>query len=318
MKKLTLALSILFFFVGSVFAAEFPTKPITHIVPAKAGGGFDRSSRVLAMGLEEILGKPVTFDYAPGASGNIGFGKLLAKPSDGYTTIMTTIAMHAMNVNTETTKAGWDQVGFVGNLITDPNVLLVHKESPYQTIQEFLEAGKAAQKPLTISTSHPKAVSTLAAKILIELTGINAKVVPFNGGSKARNALAGKQVDACIGPYFSASSKKDFITAIASFTDKKVYAGLWDIPTLSDATGQAFPNLVEPFAFMIKRDTMESAPDSYKKLVESFKEAVASPKTLELAKQQGMEPFIDYWSPEQCDAYVKKFQEVWEKYKHLM
>ena len=63
---------------------------------------------------------------------------------------------------------------------------------------------------------------------------------------------------------------------------------------------------------------MESAPESYNKLVESFKEAVASPKTLELAKQQGMEPFIDYWSPEECDAYVKKFQEVWEKYKHLM
>lgn len=318
MKKLSVIAAAMFLIAGTVMAGDFPVKPITHIVPAKAGGGFDRSSRVLSMGWEEILGKPVTFDYSPGASGNIGFGKLLSKPSGGYTTIMTTIAMHAMNVNTGATKAGWDQVGFVGNLITDPNVLLVHKNAPYKTVQAFLEAGKTVKKPLTISTSHPKAVSTLAAKILIELTGINAKVIPFNGGSKARNALAGKQVDACIGPYFSASSKKEFIRAIASFTDKKVYSGLWDIPTLSDATGKAFPNLIEPFAFMVKRDTQDKSPENYKRLVETFKQAVSSSKTLDLAKQQGMAPFIDYRSPEACDAYVKQFQKVWEKYRHLM
>ncbi len=161
-------------------------------------------------------------------------------------------------------------------------------------------------------------MSTLAAKILIELTGINAKVVPFNGGSKARNALAGKQVDACIGPYFSASSKKEFIKALASFTDKKVYSGLWDVPTLTQATGKTFPNLVEPFAFMIKRDVASKAPDNYKKLVATFRQAVDSAKTLELAEKQGMAPFIDYWTPEECDAYVQEFQKVWEQYKHLM
>jgi len=318
MKKFSLVIVLVFLCSTVALAGNFPSKPITHIVPAKAGGGFDRSSRVLAMGWETILEKPVTFDYSPGASGAIGFGKLMAKPSDGYTTIMTTIAMYAMNVNTGAAKAGWDKVGFVGNLITDPNVLLVHNDSPYKSIAEFIEAGKTAEKPLTISTSHPKAVSTLAAKILIELTGINAKVVPFNGGSKARNALAGKQVDACIGPYFSASSKKEFIKALASFTDKKVYSGLWDVPTLTAATGKKFPNLVEPFAFMIKRDVAQKSPENYKKLVATFKEAVVLPKTLELAEKQGMAPFIDYWTPEQCDAYVKEFQTVWEQYKHLM
>ena len=318
MKKFSLVIVLVFLCSTVALAGNFPSKPITHIVPAKAGGGFDRSSRVLAMGWETILEKPVTFDYSPGASGAIGFGKLMAKPSDGYTTIMTTIAMYAMNVNTGAAKAGWDKVGFVGNLITDPNVLLVHNDSPYKSIAEFIEAGKTAEKPLTISTSHPKAVSTLAAKILIELTGINAKVVPFNGGSKARNALAGKQVDACIGPYFSASSKKEFIKALASFTDKKVYSGLWDVPTLTAATGKKFPNLVEPCAFMIKRDVADKSPENYKKLVATFKEAVVLPKTLELAEKQGMAPFIDYWTPEQCDAYVKEFQTVWEQYKHLM
>lgn len=317
-KTLALVFVLVFALAGLAQAGGFPEKPVTHIIPAKAGGGFDRSSRVLAVGWEKILGQPIKFDYSPGASGMIGFGKMMSKPGDGYMTLMTTIAMQAMNVNTGVSKYGWDEIGFVGNLITDPNVVLVHKDSQWKTIQEFIEAGKKAEKPLTISTSHPKAVSTLAAKILIELTGINAKVVPFNGGSKARNALAGKQVDACIGPYFSASSKKDFIKALASFTNKKVWDGLWNIPTLSEATGKEFPNLVEPFAFMIKRDTAKNAPENYKKLVESFKQAIDSKETREMAEQQGMAPFIDYWTPEQCDAYVKEFQAVWEKYKGLM
>lgn len=319
MRKIGFTLLLaLFVLSGVAMAADFPSKPLNHIVPAKAGGGFDRSSRVLAAGWEDILGQPIKFDYLPGASGGIGFGKLINEPADGYTTIMTTIAMHAMNINTGVAKAGWDEVGFVGNLITDPNVLLVHNESPYKTVQDFIEAGKNADKPLTISTSHPKAVSSLAAKILIELTGINAKVVAFNGGSKARNALAGKQVDACIGPYFSASSKKDFIRAVASFTDEKVYSGLWDIPTLDSATGKDFPNLVEPFAFMIRRDTVKESPEAYETLVKTFKEAVSAPKTMKMAENQGMAPFIDYWSPEECDAYVQDFQAVWNEYKHLM
>jgi len=318
MKKTLILLAVLLCFVGTVIAGGFPEKPITHVIPAKAGGGFDRSSRVIAVGWEKILGQPVKFDYAPGASGMIGFGKLMSKPADGYMTIMTTIAMQSMNVNTGVSKYSWKDIGFVGNLITDPNVVLVHKDSAYKTIQDFIEAGKKATKPLTISTSHPKAVSTLAAKILIDLTGINAKVVPFNGGSKARNALAGKQVDACIGPYFSASSKKDFIKALASFTNKKVWSGLWDIPTLSEATGKDFPNLVEPFAFMTRRDVATKAPEDYKKLVATFKQAISAKETMKMAEEQGMAPFIDYWTPEQCDAYVKDFQNVWEKYKNLM
>jgi len=318
MKKIVMIALMGLALAGSAWAGGFPSKPITHIIPAKAGGGFDRSSRVLAQQWQRLLGQPIKFEYAPGASGMIGFGKLMSRPADGYTTIMTTIAMQAMNVNTGVSKYDWKQIGFVGNLITDPNVLLVHKDSPYKTIADFIAAGKKAKKPLTISTSHPKAVSTLAAKILIKLTGINAKVIPFNGGSKARNALAGKQVDACVGPYFSASSKKDFIRALASFTKKKVWSGLWDIPTLSQATGKDFPNLVEPFAIMIRRDTAQKAPQAYRKLVETFKQAVNSPETKALAQKQGMAPFLDYWSPEKCDAYVKEFQAVWDKYQDLM
>ncbi|MCD6471617.1 tripartite tricarboxylate transporter substrate binding protein [Candidatus Aerophobetes bacterium] len=318
MKRLIFVLITVLIVSSAALADEFPNKPITLIIPSRAGGGFDKSSRVVAAGWEKTLGQPIKFKYLPGASGQIGFNEIMNNPSDGYTIIMTTIAMQAMNINVGISKFSWDQIGFIGNLIVDPNVILVHKDSPWETINDFIKAGKKAQEPLTISTSHPKAVSTLAAKIFIELTGINGKVVAFDGGSAARNALAGKHVDACVGPYFSSSSKKEFIKALASFTDEKVWPGIWDVPTLSKATGKQFPNLVEPFAFMIKRDTITKSPEAYKKLVETFEQAIASKETQEMAKKTGMTAFIEYWSPEKCDAYVESFQSVWNKYKHLM
>ena len=118
--------------------------------------------------------------------------------------------------------------------------------------------------------------------------------------------------------YFSASSKKDFIKALASFTEKKVWDGIWDIPTLTKATGTKFPTLLDPFAILIKRDTAQKAPDAYKKMVSTFKQAIDSKETQTMAEKNGMKPFIDYWPPDQCDAYVKEFQSVWEKYKDLM
>ena len=69
---------------------------------------------------------------------------------------------------------------------------------------------------------------------------------------------------------------------------------------------------------MIRRDVKEKSPEAYKKMVETFKQAVLADSTRELAEKQGMAPFIDYWSPEECDAYVKEFEAVWAKYKDLM
>ncbi len=105
---------------------------------------------------------------------------------------------------------------------------------------------------------------------------------------------------------------------MASFTHKKYGTGSGTIPTLSQATGKDFPNLVEPFAFMIRRDTAQKSPEAYAKMVDTFKQAISSPKTVKMAQEQGMAPFIDYWSPGACDNYIKEFQATWEKYKYLM
>ncbi len=309
--------------LGSVaYAADFPTKPVTIIVPAKPGGGFDITSRVAAAGWSKLLGQPMTFAYIPGASTMIGQSRMSNLPADGYTIIMTSILMHAMAVATSEANnkmCGWDKVAFVGNVVADPDVLMVHKDSQWKNAKDWMEYAKKSKKTLTVSTPYPLSVGQLATNVLIRETGINAKGVPFNSGSKSRNALAGKHVDACIGPYCSASVKKAFIRGIGSFTKKKAYPGIWDMPTMTEAAGVPIPALYDSYCFLIREDTLKKAPDAYKKLVKTFKQALETKETKAMAKKTGMENFIEYWSPKECDAYVDNFRKnVWPKYVDAM
>ncbi len=226
MKKVWSMLIFILLLATVAQGAEQAEVPSLHyIIPAKAGGGFEHSSRAMSGSWSELLGNPIEFSFEPGMSGGIGFGKLMARPADGYTVLMTEISMHAMHINMGVVLDGWHNIGFIGNLITDPNVLLVNIDSPYKTLQDFIDAGKKATTPLKISTSQPESISTLAAKIFIKETGINAEVVAYRGGSEARAMLASGKADASIGPYFSASSMKDKIKALASFTHKKFMPG---------------------------------------------------------------------------------------------
>jgi len=69
---------------------------------------------------------------------------------------------------------------------------------------------------------------------------------------------------------------------------------------------------------MVRAETVKAAPQAYKTLVSTFMAATGTPETKVMADKQGMTPFLDYWTPEECDAFVKEFQEVWDKYKNLM
>ena len=314
----TMLIFVLLLATAAQGAEQVEVPSLHYIIPAKAGGGFEHSSKTMSGSWSELLGNPIEFSFEPGMSGGIGFGKLMARPADGYTVLMTEISMHAMHINMGVVLDGWQNIGFIGNLITDPNVLLVNIDSPYKTLQDFIDAGKKATTPLKISTSQPESISTLAAKIFIKETGINAEVVAYRGGSESRAMLAAKKADASIGPYFSASPMKDKIKALASFTQKKVYAGLWDIPTVNQVTGKDLPEIMSPYAVMVKKATATQSPERYQQLVQTFKAATQSAKTRAIADKTGMTPFIDYWSPEQCEAYVKNFQVLWNKYKGLM
>jgi len=303
---------------GAEKPKDFPTKPLNHIIPSTPGGGFDGSSRVAAMAWEKKLGVPIKFSHLPGGSTVIGVGKMLTT-TDGYTTSITTISMLYLALEIQKTKFTWKDIAFIGNLATDPNQIMVHKDAPWKTAREFIQEGKKAKTPLKISTSHPTANNTLAAKIFIQLSGINAEVVAFDSGSKSRNALAGKHVDACCGPMFGSMSARELVRGLVVFQDTNPVPQLWPgCQPAKEALDFDMPKSQDPYAILYPRSVVKSHPDRYKFLVDTFRETLQGAEIKQLGDKSGLTPFLAYWSPEECDKFVEDFKSVFKKYGHFL
>lgn len=322
LKSMLTMSTILLLDPANIHAAEkpkdFPTKPINHIIPSTPGGGFDASSRLLAMAWEKKLGVPIKFTHLPGGSTVIGVGKMVATP-DGYTTSITTISMLWLALEIQKPQFSWDEIAFIGNLATDPNMLMVHKDAPWKTAREFIAAGKKAKTPLKIATSHPTANNTLAAKIFIHLSGINAETVAFDAGGKARNALAGKHVDACCGPMFGSMSSKDLLRGLVVFQDTNPIPHLWPgCQPSKEALDFEMPHSQDPYAILYPKLAAKKYPDRYKFLVETFRETLQENEIKQLGEKPGLTPFLNYWPPEVCEKFVADFASIYKKYGHLL
>ena len=303
---------------GAEKPKDFPTKPLNHIIPSTPGGGFDGSSRVAAVAWEKKLGVPIKFSHLPGGSTTIGVGRMLTT-TDGYTTSITTISMLYLALEIQKAKFTWKDITFIGNLATDPNQIMVHKDAPWKTAREFIQEGKKAKTALKISTSHPTANNTLAAKIFIQLAGINAEVVAFDSGGKSRNALAGKHVDACCGPMFGSMSSRELVRGLVVFQDVNPVPNLWPgCQAIKEALDFDMPKSQDPYAILYPREVAKNHPERYKFLVETFRETLQENEIKQLGEKPGLTPFLDYWSPEVCEKFVKDFDAVYKKYGHLL
>lgn len=311
---------VLFVVSATFLAAQYPNRPINHIIPATAGGGWDRSSRIVSDAWGEILGQPFRFSYVPGASGMIGLRQLAQSGQTGYQTAIITLNMVNMAERyQEGASVGWDDLEFIGNIITDQDAVFVHKDSRFRTIQELVDYGRQAVDPITVGTAHPTAVSTLAALLFIERTGINASIVSFNGGSAARQALAGQHVDMIVSASASALNMQEFFRGLAVFAEDNKAEDAFPMPSINDALpGYDFPDFLEPFGIVVDADFARSRPADYERLVETFERAMGSSSARSAARSAGMEGFFEYWSPEECREFNDDFESILNRYGNLL
>ncbi|MBK7820869.1 MAG: tripartite tricarboxylate transporter substrate binding protein [Tessaracoccus sp.] len=174
--------------------AEFPTKDITLIVQAAAGGGSDLSSRALATAMEPIIGKSIIVENRPGASGSTAMLHVKEQKPDGYTIGFGPVEIAMLgSMNYDIKPADFDMLG---QIMLGPGVLSVPANSPYNTLEEFVAAAK--DKEMTVSNSGAGSIWEMLGKSLATETGAKIKPVPFDGGAPAVAAVLGDppQVDA--------------------------------------------------------------------------------------------------------------------------
>jgi len=177
-------------------AAEFPTKPVTLVIPYPAGGSTDLTGRALANAAKKYLGQPIIVENKSGGGGTVGPSLVVPKPPDGYTigiiTSSPTIAYHMGKLN-------FNPVGDLTHILRWAGYLfglVVQTDSQWKTIQEFIQYAK--QNPQKVSYGSP-GVGTpphLAMEELAALAGgIQFVHIPYKGGAESNAGLLGGHVD---------------------------------------------------------------------------------------------------------------------------
>jgi tripartite-type tricarboxylate transporter receptor subunit TctC len=191
------ALSILTLANVGVFAQEWPSRPVTMVVPLAAGGGSDGLARVFAPRLGEILGQQVVVENVGGAGGMIGASRVAKAEPDGYQFVLGTSGTHASN------QAIYAKAPY--NAATDftpvtlifemPLVLTTKKDFPANNLQEFIAYARANQASMQYGSSGVGGTGHLACALLNSAIGVNVTHIPYRGGGPAMQDQVAGRID---------------------------------------------------------------------------------------------------------------------------
>lgn len=216
---------------GADAADQYPSKDITLIVQAAAGGGSDLSSRALATELEKILDVSVVVENRPGASGSTAMQYVAGQEPDGYTIGFVPVEISMLpHMDFDVDPADYD---FLGQIMLAPGVLSVPKDSPHQDLDDFVKAAQTQQ--MSIGNSGAGSIWEIAALGLAEETGAKVAPVPFDGGAPAVAAVIGGQVDAAVGGTSETAGayKEGQVRPLAVFHSER-HPQMSDIPTTKE------------------------------------------------------------------------------------
>ena len=187
---------------GAAAQDKWPDGPIQIIVSYGAGGGTDTLARLLAEPLAKKLGQPVTVQNLPGAGGQVAASALLREPPNGMTILATNQPDLLMGVALNKAPYKAEDFRVIMADLFDPRIMLVKSESKFASFGDFVDAAKAEPGKLAVSVSQG-AAQELFAKWLFGALGLDVRLVGYNGGSAAANAMIAGDTVATIGDDFA-------------------------------------------------------------------------------------------------------------------
>jgi tripartite-type tricarboxylate transporter receptor subunit TctC len=238
MRRTVLAALIAALVLGaSARADNFPSRPITIMVPFAAGGPSDAMARILGDRMKTVLGQPLVIENVTGAGGSIGVGRVVRSPADGYTIGFGHLGTHV--ANGAVYKLGYDLVADLEPIVmlpSNPMIIVSKNGVPAKTLDEFLAWLKSRPEPVTAGTAGLGSGSHIAGLYFENATGIKLQFVPYRGTAPAMNDLVAGQIDVIIDQTSNSINqvRAGTIRAYAVTDDKRV-ASAPDIPTTDEA-----------------------------------------------------------------------------------
>ncbi|MGK9287005.1 tripartite tricarboxylate transporter substrate-binding protein [Sinorhizobium meliloti] len=295
------------------FAQEdYPSRPITILVPAAAGGPSDTVARLVAEAMKADLGQQVLIENAGGAGGSLGSGRVAAAEPDGYTLLLYHIGVSTFGplYPDLAYKPGeaFDSVGLVTEV---PMTVVGRKDLPAKDMKGLLEYLKGEGAGATFGTAGVGAVSDLCGRLLVEATGVKLTVVPYKGTGPAMTDLVGGQIDMmCDQTTNTANQIKGGEIKPYAVTTKERIPVLPDIPTLNESGVKDF-EITAWHAIWAPKGTPEPIRQ---KLSAALQKALKSQTVIDRFAALGTAPVVaELATPAALDARFKSEIERWSK-----
>jgi tripartite-type tricarboxylate transporter receptor subunit TctC len=230
-------LSVLLFGVGLARADNYPSRPITVIVPFAAGGPSDAMMRILGEHMHRTLGQPILIENVTGAGGSIGVGRAVHSPPDGYTVSFGHLGTHV--ANGAVYKLSYDLVTDLEPVVllpSNPMIVVSKTAVPAKSLGELLSWLKAQPRPAAAGTAGNGSGSHIAGLYFEQVTGIKLQYVPYRGTGPAMNDLVAGQIDLIVDQTSNSINqvRAGTIRGYAVTDDKRVDSAP-EIPTTDEA-----------------------------------------------------------------------------------
>jgi tripartite-type tricarboxylate transporter receptor subunit TctC len=211
LRKMVNLSVVVLFITGSLFlatlvpfswAADYPERPITFVVPF-APGASDLEVRTMAPKMQSIVGQPIMVENREGGGGSIGAYSVLQSRPDGYTVLFGSVwVVTLIPLISKVPYTMDDFIPIASTTIVPGAILCVRTESPWKTIREFLDYAKKNPGTLKYGTPGVGSMSHLQEAAISEAANIKTIHVPFKGASDANISLVGGHIDfAVMAPY---------------------------------------------------------------------------------------------------------------------
>jgi len=293
---------------ASVFAQDFPTKPIKVVVPYAAGGGADILARLVGQQLGERLKQPVVVENKGGGSNTIGMSTVATAAKDGYTLGLATpvfvMTPSLMKNHPYDPLKDFEPVAMIG---FTPLVLIVHPSVPAKSTKEFIALAKAKPGSLNFASLGAATTQGLAGSMFSFMTGIDTVQVPYKGSAPGTTDLLAGNVQFMFNalPSMLPHIQAGKLRALGVSSLKRAQQ-LPDVPTLNeDVPGY---EVVTWYSFVAPAGTPKPVVE---KLNREISAIVESPQVKEKLREQGLE--ADAMKPEELGALYRKESAKWAR-----
>jgi tripartite-type tricarboxylate transporter receptor subunit TctC len=293
---------------GPAVAQDYPTRPITLVVPYAAGGGNDAMARTVADTMSRVLGQQIVVENRAGAGGTIATRQVAKSAPDGYTLVIGGTGTLAVNP-TLYGNVGYDPrkdfapVGLIG---TSALIVLVHPSIPARSIRELIDLAKQEPGKLNYASAGVGSGIHLGTVLFEHMADVKLTHVPYRGTGPALTDLLGGHVAV----YFSSLPSavgivKDGKVRALGVTGSKRSPVFPDVPTVAEA-GLPEYEAVLHYGIAAPAGTPRPIVD---KLNAALRTAVAAPETQQRMATEGTEPLAS--TPEEYAADIDREETKW-------